>query len=124
MSRSLPTHCILESTFALIFLFLEQILQQETQIYTTLHNLHILFLLFLPLLDNNFILIGHSKQWVQSRRARGVLKIERYAQRLTHRARMGEASPYSWAPGLHTLPKASEHIRNNTTHESSQLPGG
>ena len=92
-------HCILESTFALILLFLEQILQQETHIYTTLHNLHILFLLFLSSLDNNFILIGHSKVWVQSRRARGVLKMERYAQRLTHRACMGEASPYSWAPG-------------------------
>ena len=28
----------------------------------------------------------------------GDLKIERYAQRLTHRAYMGEASSYSWAP--------------------------
>ena len=32
--------------------------------------------LFLSLFHNNFILIGHSKQCVQSRRTRGVLKIE------------------------------------------------
>ena len=35
---------------------------------------------------------------VQSRRTRGVLKIERHAQRLTLRACMGEASYYSWVP--------------------------
>ena len=88
-------HYILESTFARIFLFLELILQPETVIYNNLinlHNLHTLFLLFLSLFHNNFILIGHSKQCVQSRRTRGVLKIERYEQRLTHGICMGEAS--------------------------------
>ena len=70
-------HYILESTFARIFLFLELILQQETPfttIYINLHNLYTLFLLFLSLFHNNFILIGHSKQCVQSRRSHGVLK--------------------------------------------------
>ena len=71
-----------------------------TTIYINLHNLHTLLLLFLSLFHNNFILIGHSKQCVQSRRTRGVLKIERYEQRLTHRACMGEASSYSWAPEI------------------------
>ena len=32
--------------------------------------------LFLSLFHNNFILIGHSKQCVKSRRTRGVLKME------------------------------------------------
>ena len=91
MTSSLPMHYILESTFARIILFLELILQQETHIY---NNLHTLFLLFLSLLHNNFILIGHSKHCVQSRGTRGVLKIERYEQRLTHRACMEEASSY------------------------------
>ena len=62
MSRSLFIHYILESSFARIFLILEPTLQQETHIYTNLHNLHTLFLLFLSSFDNNFILIGHSKQ--------------------------------------------------------------
>ena len=48
--------------------------------------------------DNNLIMIGHPKQCVQIRRTRGVLKIERYAQRLTHRACTGEASSNSWSP--------------------------
>ena len=37
-----------------------------------------LFLLFLSSFDNNFVLLGHSKQCLQSRRTRGVLKVERY----------------------------------------------
>ena len=37
---------------------------------------------------------------VQCRTTRGVLTIERYGQRLTHRACMGEAGSYWWAPGL------------------------
>ena len=37
-----------------------------------------LFLLFFSSLDNNFILIGHCKQWEQTWRAHGVLKIERH----------------------------------------------
>ena len=53
MTRSLPMHFILESTFAHTFL-----LQQQTYIYI---NLHGLFLLFWSPLDN-FILIGHSKR--------------------------------------------------------------
>ena len=100
-------HYILESTFAGIFLFLELILQQETHIYNNLRqfaNLHTLFLLFLSLFHNNFILIGHSKQCVQSRRTRGVLKIERYEQRLTHRACFGNASSYSLAPAFLYIP--------------------
>ena len=88
-------HYILESTFARIFLFLELILQRETHIY---NNLHTLFLLFLSLFHNNFILFGHSKQCVQSRRTCGVLKTERYEQMLTHRAFIGEPSSYSCAP--------------------------
>ena len=36
--------------------------------------------LFLSSFDNNFILIGHSKKCVQSRRTRGVLKIEMCAK--------------------------------------------
>ena len=36
-------------------------------------------------LDKDFTLIGPLKQCVQSRGTRGVLKIERYAQRLTHK---------------------------------------
>ena len=70
-------HYILESTFARIFLFLELILQQETHIYINLHNLHTFFLLFLSSFGNNFILIGHSKQCVQSRRTRGSLNISK-----------------------------------------------
>ena len=38
MTRSLPMHYILESTFARIFLFLELILQQETHININLHQ--------------------------------------------------------------------------------------
>ena len=46
-----------------------------------------------------FILIGYFKQRVHCRTTRGVLKTEIYGQRLTHRACMGEASSYWWAPG-------------------------
>ena len=93
-------HYILESTFARIFLFLELTLQRLTfiSIYINSHNLCALFLLFLSSLDNDFILIGHFKQCVQCQTTREVLKIERYGQRLIHRACMGEASSYSWAP--------------------------
>ena len=82
MSRNLPMymHYILESTFAHIFLFLELTLQQETYVYINLHQFAYIVLLFLSSFDNNFILIGHSKQCVQSWRTRGVLKIERYTQ--------------------------------------------
>ena len=59
-------------------------------------NLHTLFLLFLSSFDSKFILIGHSKQCLQSRQTRSVLKLERYAQRLPHRACMEEACSYSW----------------------------
>ena len=83
ISRSLHKHYILESTFAHIFLFLELTLQQETHIYINWHNLHTLLLLFLSSLDNYFLLLGHLKQRVQSRRTRTVLKIERHAQWLT-----------------------------------------
>ena len=90
-------HYILESTFARIFLFLEPTLQQETDIYINLHQFaqfaYIVFAI-LSSLDNEFILIGYFKQRVQSRTTRGVLKIEIYGQRLTHRACMGEASSY------------------------------
>ena len=94
-------HYILESTFARIFLFLELTLQQETHIYINLHQFAqfaCIVFAFLSSLDNDFILIGHFKQCVQCRTTRGVLKIERYGQRLTHRACMGETSSYSWAP--------------------------
>ena len=60
-------HYILEPTFARIFIFLELTLQQET------HNLQTLHLQFLSSFDKDFILIGHLKQCVQSRRTRGVL---------------------------------------------------
>ena len=78
-----------------------------------LHNLHRLVLLFLSTLDNNFILIGPSKQWVQSRRARGVLKLERYTQRLTHRACMGEAISHSWSMRLSMLPLLASLMKTN-----------
>ena len=82
-----------------------------TTIYINLHNLHTLFLLVLSLFYNNFILIGHSKQCVQSRRTRGVLKIERYEQRLTHRACMEDASSYSYAPGVRLTYLFLEHFQ-------------
>ena len=63
---------------------------------STNNNLHTLFLLFLSSFDSKFILIGHSKQCLQSRRTRSVLKLERYAQRLPHRACMEEAFSFSW----------------------------
>ena len=47
MRRSLPMHCIIESTFARIVLFLELTLHQGTHIYIILHNLHTFFCLFL-----------------------------------------------------------------------------
>ena len=74
-----------------IFIFNSSLISQLTftTIYINLHNLHTLFLLFLSLFHNNFVLIGHFKQCVQSRKTCGVLKIERYGQRLTHRACMG-----------------------------------
>ena len=94
IGASLNLHYILESTFARIFLFLELIHQQETHIYINLNNFHILVLLFLSSYNNNFILIGHSRECVQSRRTCDVLKIERYAQKLSHRAGMGEESSF------------------------------
>ena len=38
MSRSLHVHCILESTFGRIFLFLEPTLQQEADIHINLNQ--------------------------------------------------------------------------------------
>ena len=58
-------HYIHESTFARIFVFLERTLQQEIHIYTNFHNLYTLFLPFLSSFENNFILIGHCKQFEQ-----------------------------------------------------------
>ena len=40
--------------------------------------------------DNDFILVGQSKQCTQMIEPRGVLKIKRYAQRLTHRVCIGD----------------------------------
>ena len=89
-------HYFLQSPLAGYFLLLELTLQRETHIYTNLHNLQAMFVLFLSSIDNTcFILIGQSKQCVQCRRTRRVLKIERYAQRLSHGACMGEATLYS-----------------------------
>ena len=106
-------HYILESTFASVFLFLELILKQETHIYNDSRQFaqfaHIGFAI-LSLFHNNFILIGHSKHCVHSRRTRGVLKIERYEQRLTHRACIGEASSYSCAPGITNLKDSDTHF--------------
>ena len=96
-----------------MFGFLGVPIQQETPIYTiyiNLHNLHTLFMPFLSWFDNNVILIGHSNQCVQNRRTRGVPKIERFGQRLTHRACMGKASSYSWAPLLFELNAQLDHI--------------
>ena len=72
---------IFESTFARIFLVLERTLEQETRIY----DLNTVLLLYLSSLENDFTLIGLLKQCVQSRGTRGVLKIERYAESLTHK---------------------------------------
>ena len=100
ISSSLHKHYILESTFAHIFLFLELTLQQKTRIYINWHYLHTLFLLFLSSLDNYFLL-GHLKQCVQSWRTSSVPKIERYGKRLTHRACMGEVSSYLLMASCH-----------------------
>ena len=88
VSRSLPMYYILESTFARIFLFLELALQQGTHIYINLHSfaqcticMHCFCYIFLSSFGNIFILIGHSKQCMQSRRTRGVLKIEKYTRK-------------------------------------------
>ena len=40
--------------------------------------------------DDDFILIGQSKQCARMREPHGVLKIKRYAQRLTDRVCMGD----------------------------------
>ena len=40
--------------------------------------------------DNDFILIGQSQQCARMRAPRGVLKIEKYAQRLTRRVCIGD----------------------------------
>ena len=40
--------------------------------------------------DNDFILIGQPKLCARMREPRSVLKIKRYAQRLTHRVCMGD----------------------------------
>ena len=48
--------------------------------------------------DNDFILIGQSKQCARMREPRGVLKIKRYAQRLTHWVCMGDGGSSSFAP--------------------------
>ena len=75
--------------------------KQETNIYINLRLFAqfacIFFLLFMYSFDKTFILIGHCKHCALSRRTRGVLKIERYVQRLTHKAFIGEAISYSWA---------------------------
>ena len=92
-------HFVFNSIFACIFLFLFRTnpsgLLTFTSVDIVLHNLLTLFLLFSSSFDNNFILIGHSKQCVQSPRTGGALKTERCAQMLTHGACMGEASSYS-----------------------------
>ena len=63
MSRSLHVHYILESTFARIFLFLEPILQQETDIYVNLHQFaQFAYIVFAM---NECILISYFKQRVQ-----------------------------------------------------------
>ena len=108
ITRSIHTDYIHESTFARIFLFLELTLQQETHIYINLQTL---------ICRHCFCYFGRALTitlFVQSRRTRGVLKIERYGQRLTHRACMGDASSYSWAPDSvqykSQWPKHSAHI--------------
>ena len=90
-------HYILKSNFARIFRFLELTLQDETLVFCT----------FFSSFDENFILTGHSKQCAQSRRIRSVLKIERYAQRLTHGACMGEAWGRQAPGGLKCLTRIS-----------------
>ena len=101
MSRSLPPpYKPIESTYLPIFrtnpLAGDSHLHQFTSIRTILRTL---FLLFLPWLDNDFILIGHFKQCVQCRTTLGVLKIERYGQRLTQ-GYSAYGGSYSWAPDL------------------------
>ena len=94
MSRSLPIHYILETTFAPIFLsiFRTNPSAEDSQLHkvTSIYAICIhCFCYFLSSFDNNFIMIGRSKQCTRSQRTRGGLKIERYAQSLTHRACMG-----------------------------------
>ena len=56
-----------------------------TSIYINLHDLNTVLLLYLSSLDKDFTLIGLLKQCLQSRGTSGVLKKERYEQRLTHK---------------------------------------
>ena len=90
-------HYILESTFARILLFIELPFLQggfnlpqksvsanvRIQAPAAKGEERITY-------DNGFILIGQSKQCARMRETRGVLKIKRYAQRLTHRVCMGD----------------------------------
>ena len=78
-------HYILESTFVRIVLFLKVTPHQETHIYI---NLRTLFLLFMSLFDNNFILIGYSKQCMQRQRTRGVLHAKVDSERLRGRSKL------------------------------------
>ena len=48
--------------------------------------------------DNDLILIGQSKQCLRMQEPRGVLKIKRYVQRLTHRVCMEDGGSSSFAP--------------------------
>ena len=93
MSKTLPPmRSTRESIFAHTFLFLDFFDFSSAgdshlhQFSSNLHNLQTLLLLFFSSFDNNFIPIVHSNHCVQNRKPRGLLKIVRYSQRLTHRA--------------------------------------
>ena len=90
-------HYILESTFARILLFLElPFLQGGFNLPRKSVSANVRIQApaargeELIRHDNDFILIGQSKQRVRMREPHGVLKIKRYAQRLTHRFCMGD----------------------------------
>ena len=93
-------HYILESTFPCFSIFRTNPSEGDSHFHPLFCTICIGCFCYLSSFDNNCILIGHSKHCVQSRRTRGVLKIERYPLRLTLKACMGEASSYSWAPGF------------------------
>ena len=93
-------HYILESTFARIILFFRTNPSGGDSRDINLHQFE-QFAYIVLLFSSIFV-----RQWLYSdwpfktvgAEPENVLKTERYTQRLTHRACMGDASSYSWAP--------------------------
>ena len=105
-------HCTLESTFARIFLFLELPFLQEAQFYRenlsqswSLEEFPDLPAITVTFRRDHFMWGKHAALfWLgilnsaHESSHRNVLKIKRYAQRLTQKACMGEGGSYLCAP--------------------------